>query len=145
MLQCVAVCCSVLQRVVVCCSVLQCVEVCCSVLQRVVVCYSLLQCVAVCCSVLQYVTACCSVLQSVAGYTYIHRNTSLRASYSMATSRALRRRARVIFVYVTQARRRMTSPGTHRIHICTLHTHIKIKIVHTNTHTPKKKSWNDFI
>jgi len=32
-LQCVAVCCSVLQRVAVCCSVLQCVAVCCSVLQ----------------------------------------------------------------------------------------------------------------
>ena len=45
--QCVAVCCSVLQRVVVCCSVLQCVAVCCSVLQRVVVCCSVLQCIAV--------------------------------------------------------------------------------------------------
>jgi len=59
-LQCVAVCCSVLQCVVatfhgketnesvaVCCSVLQCVAVCCSVLQ----------CVAVCCRVLQCVVA----------------------------------------------------------------------------------------
>ena len=71
MLQCVAVCCSVLhglafhetglalavrcselQRVAVCCSELQCVAVCCSVLQRVAVCCSVLQCVAVCCSVL---------------------------------------------------------------------------------------------
>jgi len=49
-LQCGAVCCSVLQYdlapnlSIVCCSVLQCVAVCCSVLQ----------CVAVCCSVLQY-------------------------------------------------------------------------------------------
>jgi len=34
-LRCVAVCCSVLQRVAVCCSVLQCVAVCCSVLQCV--------------------------------------------------------------------------------------------------------------
>jgi len=77
-LQCVAVCCSVLQCVVgdqvkqmtvdirniVCCSVLQCVAVCCSVLQCVAVCcggssetndgrhsqYSVLQCAAVCCS-----------------------------------------------------------------------------------------------
>jgi len=39
-----AVCCSVLQYVVVCCRVLQCVAVCCSVLQRVAVCCSLLQC-----------------------------------------------------------------------------------------------------
>jgi len=37
--------------------VLQCVAVCCSVL-----CCSVLQCVAVCCSVLQCVAVCCSVL-----------------------------------------------------------------------------------
>jgi len=77
--ECVAVCCSVLQRVAVCCSVLQCVAVCCSVLQRVAVCCSVLQCVAymavraqeiswiyrvcVCCSVLQCVAVCRSVLQ----------------------------------------------------------------------------------
>jgi len=58
--------------------VLQCVAVCCSVLQRVervlhslilwmcidlyAVCCSVLQCVAVCCSVLQCVAACCKVL-----------------------------------------------------------------------------------
>ena len=36
MLQCVAVCCSVLRYVAVCCSMLQCVAVCCSVLQCVV-------------------------------------------------------------------------------------------------------------
>jgi len=35
------------------CSVLQCVAVCCSVLYRVNVCFSVLQCVAVCCSALQ--------------------------------------------------------------------------------------------
>jgi len=40
MVQCVAVCCSVLQYVAVCCSVLQCVAVCCSVLQ----CVAVLQC-----------------------------------------------------------------------------------------------------
>jgi len=71
----------VLQRVAVCCSVLQSaylvvmddregvlycifVAMCCSVLQRVAVCCSTLQCVAVCCSVLQCVAVCCSVLQS---------------------------------------------------------------------------------
>jgi len=36
---CVAVCCSMLQRVAACCSVLQRVAVCCSVLQRVAVCF----------------------------------------------------------------------------------------------------------
>ena len=79
--------CSVLQRVAACGSVLQrvavrndirihgsipiirdmthlqCVAVCCSVLQRIAVCCSVLQCVAVCCSVLQRVAVCCSVLQ----------------------------------------------------------------------------------
>jgi len=56
MLQCHAVRCSVLQRV------LQCAAVCRSVLQCVAVCSSMLQCVAVCCSVLQCVAVCCSVL-----------------------------------------------------------------------------------
>ena len=42
--QCVAVCCSVLQRELVCCSVWQCVAVCCSVLQGAVVCCNILQC-----------------------------------------------------------------------------------------------------
>jgi len=86
-------CCSVLQRVAVCCSALQCddeychrhraarnVAVCCSVLQRVAVCCSVvvstviaielskpvLQCAAVRCSVLQCVAVCCSVSQCVA-------------------------------------------------------------------------------
>ena len=52
MLQCAAVCCSVLQCVAVCCSVLQSVAVCCSVLQSAAACCSVLQCVhfiAVCC------------------------------------------------------------------------------------------------
>jgi len=61
-LQCVAVCCSVLLCVVVYCSMLQCVAVCCSVLQCVAVWCSVLQCVAVWCSVLQCVAVCCSVL-----------------------------------------------------------------------------------
>jgi len=58
-MQCVAVCCSVLQ------CALQCVAVCCNVLQCVAVCCSVLQCVAVCCSVRQCVAVCCSVLQRV--------------------------------------------------------------------------------
>ena len=78
MLQCVAMCCSllrfqlhsvaaencggalrvdssVLHSVVACCTVL-----CCNRLLRVAVCRSVLQCVAVCCSVLQCVAVCCS-------------------------------------------------------------------------------------
>jgi len=69
-----------LQRVAVCCSVLQCAAVCHSMFQCVSVCSSpvplappplmcarcsMLQCVAVCCSVLQCVAVCCSVLQCV--------------------------------------------------------------------------------
>jgi len=72
-LQCVAVCCSVLQCVAACYSVLQPdlfgsftnalqrVTVHCSVLQRV----AALQCVEACCSVLQRVAACCSVLKCI--------------------------------------------------------------------------------
>ena len=47
MLQCVAVCCSVLQRVV-CHSTLQSIAVCWSVLQRVTACFNVFQCVPVC-------------------------------------------------------------------------------------------------
>jgi len=63
MMQCVAVCGSVLQYIAVCCSLVQCVAVCGSVLQYVAVCCSLVQCVAVCCIVLQCVAVFCSVLQ----------------------------------------------------------------------------------
>ena len=76
-LQRVAVRCSVSQSVAVCCSVLQCVAECCSLLQRVVVCgsvsqsvavrCSVFQCVALCCTVLHCVALCCSVLHCVAG------------------------------------------------------------------------------
>jgi len=65
MLQCAAVCCSVLPYVAVCCRILQCAAVCCSVLPYVAVCCRMLQCVAVCCSVLPYVEVCCSALQCV--------------------------------------------------------------------------------
>ena len=60
---------SVLYCVAVCCSVLQCVAVCCSVLQCVAVCCSVLRCVAMCFSVVLpcvVCTVCCSVIQYVA-------------------------------------------------------------------------------
>ena len=85
-LQCVAVCCSVLQcnnqlrislesetgseggggDVAVCCSVLQCVAVCCSVLPYVAMRCSASQCAEVCCRVLHGVAAYCIMLQRVA-------------------------------------------------------------------------------
>ena len=73
MVQCVAVCCSVLQCVG---SVLQCVAVCCNVLPMVCDAGMMLvgelekKCLrfVVCCSVLQRVAVCCSVLQCVAAY-----------------------------------------------------------------------------
>ena len=40
---------------------LQCAAVCCSVLQCAAVCCSVLQCAAVCCSILQYAAVCCIV------------------------------------------------------------------------------------
>jgi len=78
LLQSVAVCCSVLQRVVSASSigyslsasdvilfscVLQCAQVCRSVMQCAAVCCSVLQCAAVCCSVLQCAAVWCSVLR----------------------------------------------------------------------------------
>jgi len=72
---CVAVCCSMLQRVAMCCRVVNGIEGRLNmtvmlpfenvyrwvVAECVVVCCSELQCVAVCCSVLQCVAVCCSV------------------------------------------------------------------------------------
>ena len=73
-LQCVAVCCSVLQRVAGYCSMLQCVAVCQCVTQNSnhwssrseTSHLSVMQGVAQCCSVLQGVAVCCRVLQCVA-------------------------------------------------------------------------------
>ena len=59
-LQCVALCCRMLQCVVVRSSVLQCVAVCGDMYE---------QCVAAHCSVLRCVAECCSVLQCVAVYS----------------------------------------------------------------------------
>jgi len=69
-MQCVAVCCSVLQCVAVRCSV--CAKspatpnpnIYCVVAARILPC-SVLQCVAVCCSVLQCLARCCSVMKCV--------------------------------------------------------------------------------
>jgi len=105
-LQCVVVCCSVMQRgaawlsVVQCvaqydsgsCSVVQCGAVYCvlracsplmlgrSMLQYVAVCCSVLQCVAVCCSVLQCVAVCC-VLR--AGAPVMLKASVMHLCYSM--------------------------------------------------------------
>jgi len=77
-LQCSAVCCSVVQCVAVCCSVLQCVadihthsaswvlHCVADYIHTFTVCYSVLPCVAVSCSVLQCVVVPCSALQCVA-------------------------------------------------------------------------------
>jgi len=48
-------------------------------LQRVAMCCSVLQCVAVCCSVLQYVAVCCSVLQYLV-VAYAPRSSSIFAN-----------------------------------------------------------------
>jgi len=63
-LQCVAVCCSVLQGDAVCCSVSQCVSIQCSALQCLAdhirikqVCCSVLRCVAMCCSALPMISS----------------------------------------------------------------------------------------
>jgi len=65
-IQCVAVCCSVLQYVAVHCNVLQCVAVCCSVLQCVAVRCSALQCGGTVNRNMQCVAVRCSALQCVA-------------------------------------------------------------------------------
>ena len=63
-----------LQRVAVCCSVLQCAAACCSQEVDAMRCsvFSVSQCAAVCCSVLQCVAARCSMLQCVAAFGSQH-------------------------------------------------------------------------
>jgi len=68
--------CSVLQCVALCCSVLQCGTMYCSVLQCVAVCCSVLQCVAVRCSVSQCVAVCCNYDTSDAQYCAVGAQAS---------------------------------------------------------------------
>ena len=74
---------------------LQCVAVCCNVLQPVAVCCSLLQSFAVCCSVLQCVAVCCranlgnNFLPSVPGRGEQHMR-STRKTHTEQTFQALR-------------------------------------------------------
>jgi len=65
-LQCVAVWCTVLQCGALCCSVVHCVAVWCTVLQCGAVCCSVVHCVAVWCTVVQCGAVCCSVVHCVA-------------------------------------------------------------------------------
>jgi len=80
-MQCVAVRCSVLQRVAVNYTG-KCNIICYSALQSVAVRYSALQCVAVRCSALQCVAVCCSVLQCVAVRCNVHANIRTSSSRS---------------------------------------------------------------
>ena len=104
MLQCIAVCCIVLQCVLLvrskwsserisenfyiqyclCAhnSVLQCVAVCCSVLQCVAVCCIVLQCVAVCCFVFYWyvVNGVANGLLRISGYDIVYKHTTVCCS-----------------------------------------------------------------
>jgi len=82
-LQCVAVCCNVLQCVAFTMT-LQCVAVCCSALHGVVFTMTV-QCVAVCYSVLQCVALCCSVLQCVEFTMTVHISAGIRLLNSSQT------------------------------------------------------------
>ena len=78
-----------LQRVAVCCSVLQqSVAVKrrggCNVLQRVVVCCGVLKCAVVCYSVLQWPAVCCSVLQCVEVCRVVGRDSSVPSCCSVS-------------------------------------------------------------
>ena len=85
----VAVCCRVLQCLILRFRVLQCVAVCCGVLQYVIImCYRALQCVAVCCSVLQCVSVCCSALSCIAVHCIVLQCVSVchRVSQTITTN-----------------------------------------------------------
>jgi len=81
---------------------LQCVVVCCSVVQCGAVCCSVLQCVAVCCSVLQCVEVCCGHLISHAliCITSWRRHTALQKKHTRIPEAA------TSLLYIWQQRRR---------------------------------------
>jgi len=89
--------CHVLQCVAVCCSVLQCVEVRCSALQCVAVCRSVLQRVAARCSVSQYVAVCRSVLWFVVGYCNVMQCVAVCCSVLQCVSKDSRLRVILSF------------------------------------------------
>jgi len=93
-LQCVAVCCSVLQCVaaeakssqqsIKLCSTCVCVAVCCNVLQWIAVRCSALQCVAVCCSVLQLRQRHKHIPQNSAAPVYVLQCIAMRVAVYVA-------------------------------------------------------------
>jgi len=156
-LPCVAVCCSVLQCVVihrfspqievsleivfmmcvaVCCSVLPCVAVCCRVLQCVAVCSSVLHCVAVRCSALQCVAVRCSVLhtsQITRIDHLVHANVCLE---KISNDRLCAKKGKNNSMHTHSITRTFTRTFTHTH----LHTHIHIhmhthSLTHAHTHT----------
>ena len=126
MLQCAAVCCSVLQCAAVCCSALQCVAVCCSVLQCAAVCCSVLQCAAVCCSVLHCVVVYCSVLQCVA----VCRCALQCAAVCYNVLQRVAVIAIMSYMYVCMT---LYTPQPQQQSITLLHTH-KVSLFSPNTH-----------
>jgi len=77
------VCCSILQRVAACYSMLQCVAVCCTLYHDISRSLS-----AACCSVLQRVAACGSVLQRVSA-SFAERDLKDKPSYESSPSYSL--------------------------------------------------------
>jgi len=127
-LQCVAVCCSVLQFVVkwsslfivaACCSVLQCAAVCCSVLCSCLV-FSSLQRVAVCCSVLQFVVQLSGLFIDATLYKFRRGNNACigwqrchpiqeKASFQKHPARGLSHMRKVYSIIATYTRRGLVS------------------------------------
>ena len=137
MLQCAAVCCSVLQCVAVCCSVLQCVAVCCSVLQCVAVCCSVLQCVAVCCSVLQCVCSTGYITKVPLSFIYVFQGTRKCAAQDTSRDVVLLLCCTCVAVCcsVLQCVAVCCSTGYITVHTCIKEREKKRAYIHANSET----------
>jgi len=110
----------VLKRVAVWCSVLEYVTVCC-----VGVCLSVLECVGVYCNMLQRVVECCSVLQCVATKYMENRSYVAHERVMCHTYDCVMSQRHVTIAY---------TGGTGDVYLCNTATHCKTK-QHTASHT----------
>ena len=123
MLQCVAVCCSVLQCVAVLFTQVL-LLLCFGVSQQVAPCCSM------CCSVLQCVVVCCSVLNDT---TRPHLESN-RSTYSTRCSTLQHTAALYITLQETHCNALTAHAHTHTHTHAYIHAHVHTNITHTNTH-----------
>jgi len=147
-LQCGVVCCRVLQRSAVRCSVLQVVQAP-QILSVMTLgmCYSVVQCAPVWCSVLQFGAVCCSVLQCVAGSSdFVRRGSLIVLQQVVVCFSCSFMRAPQILLVVTLLVYAQTNIHTHTHTHSHTHTNTQTHTsTRTHTHRPTSETYTHFI